>query len=322
MTRLTDSGLSMVEWKPITGVLLPLSHEKWLLEFEKYKLIPEFLLQNSDMGLNEFKYIYLWEWGHRQLGRSIGVVWIIGFIWLALGRLIPKGYLVKFGFLGVLICFQGFIGWWMVHSGLMPEMTDVASYRLAAHLGMAFSIIGLILWFILSLGLKFETEMVRRRSRDQKLYRFMNLYLVTLFLQIILGALVAGIDAGTAYTDWPFMAGEVFPSEYWSLEGITKNFLENPATVQFNHRLIAYLLLIIGITTFVQSRKSPITFLKRGHLLLFCILLLQVLLGIITIMSGAAYQIAIVHQLLALILWLVAIWMSFETAYPRRQILV
>ena len=210
----------------------------------------------------------------------------------------------------------------MVYSGLKPGMTDVASYRLATHLGMAFCIVGLIFWFILSLRLNYGLLMVNRRNRDQKLYVSMNIYLVALFVQIILGALVAGIDAGTAYTDWPLMAGGFFPSDYFSFEGFLVNFLENPAAVQFNHRISAYFLFVFGVFVFIQSRKSSINFLKAGHNLLFGLLLLQVVLGIVTVSYGSPYQLAIVHQLLALILWLVVIGVSFETAFPRRQALV
>ena len=322
MTRLTDSGLSIVEWKPITGILLPLSNAKWVVEFEKYKLTPEFLLVNMEMTLDAFKTIYLWEWGHRQLGRVIGLVWFLGFFWLLISRNIPDGWKVKFFIIGVLIGFQGLVGWWMVYSGLIAEMTDVASYRLATHLGIAFCIVGLILWFILSLGRKAEELMLGRRTRDKTLSIYMNLFLITLFFQIILGALVAGIDAGTAYTDWPFMAGEVFPSDYWAFEGFWGNFLENPASVQFNHRVSAYALTLVGIITWFSSRKSPVKFLRNCHSLLFVVLSSQIVLGIVTVIYGAPYQIAIFHQLLGLALWLVSIWVRFETLFPPRQILV
>jgi cytochrome c oxidase assembly protein subunit 15 len=321
MTRLTDSGLSIVEWKPITGIFLPFTNAKWVLEFEKYKLTPEFLLVNMEMTLDAFKTIYLWEWGHRQLGRVIGLVWFLGFFWLLITRNIPEGWKGKFFIIGVLIGFQGLVGWWMVYSGLMAEMTDVASYRLATHLGIAFCIVGLILWFTLSLGRKSEALMLGRRNRDKTLSIYMNLFLITLFFQIILGALVAGIDAGTAYTDWPFMAGEVFPSDYWAFEGFLGNFLENPASVQFNHRVSAYALTLVGIIMWFRSRKSPISFLRNCHSLLFMVLSSQVVLGIVTVVYGAPYQIAILHQLLGLALWLISIWVRFETFFPPRQIL-
>ena len=322
MTRLTDSGLSIVEWKPVTGILLPLSNAKWVVEFEKYKVTPEFLLVNMEMTLDAFKTIYLWEWGHRQLGRVIGLVWFVGFFWLLITSNIPDGWKGKFFIIGVLIGFQGLVGWWMVSSGLMAEMTDVASYRLATHLGMAFCIVGLILWFILLLERKAESLMLGRRNRDKTLSIYMNLFLVALFFQIILGALVAGIDAGTAYTDWPFMAGEIFPSDYLAFDGFLGNFLENPAAVQFNHRVSAYALTLIGILTWLRSRKSPIKFLRNCHSFLLLVLSSQVVLGIVTVIYGAPYQIAILHQLLGLALWLVSVWVRFETLFPPRQVIV
>ena len=322
MTRLTDSGLSIVEWKPVTGILLPLSNAKWVVEFEKYKVTPEFLLVNMEMTLDAFKTIYLWEWGHRQLGRVIGLVWFVGFFWLLITRNIPDGWKGKFFIIGVLIGFQGLVGWWMVYSGLMAEMTDVASYRLATHLGMAFCIVGLILWFILLLERKAEALMLGRRNRDKTLSIYMNLFLVALFFQIILGALVAGIDAGTAYTDWPFMAGEIFPSDYLAFDGFLGIFLENPAAVQFNHRVSAYALTLIGILTWLRSRKSPIKFLRNCHSFLLLVLSSQVVLGIVTVIYGAPYQIAILHQLLGLALWLVSVWVRFETLFPPRQVIV
>jgi cytochrome c oxidase assembly protein subunit 15 len=322
MTRLTDSGLSIVEWKPVTGILLPLSNAKWVVEFEKYKVTPEFLLVNMEMTLDAFKTIYLWEWGHRQLGRVIGLVWFVGFFWLLITRNIPDGWKGKFFIIGVLIGFQGLVGWWMVYSGLMAEMTDVASYRLATHLGMAFCIVGLILWFILLLERKAEALMLGRRNRDKTLSIYMNIFLIALFFQIILGALVAGIDAGTAYTDWPFMAGEIFPSDYLAFDGFLGNFLENPAAVQFNHRVSAYALTLIGILTWLKSRKSPIKFLRNCHSFLLLVLSSQVVLGIVTVIYGAPYQIAILHQLLGLVLWLVSVWVRFETLFPPRQVIV
>ena len=150
LTRLTDSGLSITEWKPILGALPPISEQAWDTEFEKYKLIPEYRLQNSGMSLSEFKVIYWWEWGHRQLGRIIGLVWLAGFSWFLLSKKIPNGWTIRLLFLGILGGFQGAIGWWMVSSGLSENMLDVASYRLATHLGLAFIILGLAIILIFS----------------------------------------------------------------------------------------------------------------------------------------------------------------------------
>ena len=151
LTRLTDSGLSITEWRPLTGALPPMSDAAWLIEFEKYKEIPEYQLQNMGMSMSEFKFIYWWEWGHRQLGRLIGLVWALGFVFFFVTKKIPTGWTPKLLLLGALGCLQGAIGWWMVHSGLGGEMLDVASYRLATHLGLAFVILGFITWFVLQI---------------------------------------------------------------------------------------------------------------------------------------------------------------------------
>ena len=153
LTRLTDSGLSITEWKPITGALPPMSAEAWDVEFEKYREIPEYQLQNKGMSLTEFKFIYWWEWGHRQLGRTIGLVWALGFLGFAVTRNIPTGWTRRLLWIGALGGLQGAIGWWMVASGLTGERLDVASYRLATHLGLAFVILGYIAWYVFLLGL-------------------------------------------------------------------------------------------------------------------------------------------------------------------------
>ena len=238
LTRLTDSGLSITEWKPLTGALPPLSLEIWQLEFDKYKTIPEFTIQNKAMTLSEFKTIYWWEWGHRQLGRIVGVVWLIGFIWLALARKLTNVWITRSFIIGGLGGLQGAIGWWMVSSGLSGRMVDVASYRLAVHLGLAFLILTLITWYLFQTNINDQEKIRSRRERDKSLVPLVNILLGLVFLQIIVGALVAGIDAGRGYTDWPLMNGEFLPSESFDYEPIFINFTENPALVQFNHRVV------------------------------------------------------------------------------------
>lgn len=322
ITRLTDSGLSIVEWKPLMGAIPPLSDKVWIIEFEKYKTIPEFILTKSDMSMNEFKFIYFWEWSHRQLGRVIGLVWFVGFLSIFVLKKVPSGWSLKLFSIGALIGMQGFIGWWMVYSGLHGDMTDVASYRLAIHLGVAFCILGLIFWSILSLRETNESLVVNRRYRDKRLNILLNLFLIALFFQIILGALVAGIHAGSSYNDWPLMDGKMFPSNYIMYDRFWVNFFENPAFVQFNHRLSAYVLTVLGTMIWILSTKNPIKFIRRCHLFLIFILFSQVFLGVITLIYGAIFQLAILHQLLGVILWLSAIWVKFETAYPRRQAII
>jgi cytochrome c oxidase assembly protein subunit 15 len=207
LTRLTDSGLSITEWRPVTGSVPPLSAAAWDTEFSKYQEIPEYQLQNQGMSLSEFKVIYWWEWGHRQLGRVIGLVWALGFVLFFITRSIPTGWTGRLLIIGLLGGFQGAVGWWMVSSGLTGSMVDVASYRLATHLGLAFVILGFITWFVLGLGRSEGDLLKQRRARENWIYALATGLLGLVFLQILLGALVAGIDAGSSYIDWPLMAG-------------------------------------------------------------------------------------------------------------------
>ena len=187
LTRLTDSGLSITEWALVKGALPPLNAVDWGVVFEKYKTSPEFLLQNTEMTLEEFKSIYWWEWGHRQLGRFVGLVWAVGLAFFAMTKRIPAGWLPRLLFIGILGGLQGAIGWWMVSSGLNGRMIDVASYRLAIHLGLAFFILGVIAWYIWSLRRK-EAELFQaRRQSDAGLARLGAVLLVLAFAQVLLG---------------------------------------------------------------------------------------------------------------------------------------
>ncbi|MDP5336592.1 MAG: COX15/CtaA family protein, partial [Paracoccaceae bacterium] len=196
LTRLTDSGLSITEWRPLTGAIPPLNQADWEAEFAKYQQIPQFQIQNRWMELEDFKFIYWWEWGHRQLGRVIGLVWGLGFLGFLLARKIPTGWTPRLVFIGALGGLQGAVGWWMVASGLTGSMTSVASYRLATHLGLAFIILGFIAWYVFQLGRSERDLLQARRAKEDKLFRLSTGWMHFAFLQIILGALVAGIDAG------------------------------------------------------------------------------------------------------------------------------
>src|SRR6056297_4358897 len=218
LTCLTDSGLSITEWKPVTGALPPMSEAVWEEELEKYRQIPEYQLQNKGMSMSEFKRIYWWEWGHRQLGRVIGLVWAVGFVGFLVTLKIPTGWTGRLFGLGVLGGLQGAIGWWMVRSGLEGEMLDVASYRLATHLGLAFVILGFIACYVMLLGREERDLMQARRAREGKLFGLSTGWLHFAFLQIVLGALVAGIDAGRTFTDWPLMGSNVIPQDFWIAE--------------------------------------------------------------------------------------------------------
>ena len=295
LTRLTDSGLSITEWKPLTGALPPISVEGWLIEFQKYSEIPEFKLQNSDMSLSEFKVIYWWEWGHRQLGRIIGLVWFVGFFLLLGLRKFNKDLIWPSFLIGFLIGVQGAIGWWMVSSGLQDGMLDVASYRLSIHLLTAFFILSLIYWRILRIHHEYDTLISRTRF-SSVLFFLAIVMLLVLYIQIFSGGLVAGIDAGTAYNEWPLMNGQVLPGESFDLLPIWVNFFDNSALVQFNHRILGYLLFFLVLMFFVIATCDKTPALKRSSSYLLFVATFQVFLGIITILSEAKLLYAALHQ--------------------------
>ncbi|WP_420555721.1 heme A synthase [Roseovarius sp.] len=316
LTRLTDSGLSITEWKPVTGALPPMDAATWDTEFEKYRAIPEYQLQNKGMSLSEFKTIYWWEWGHRQLGRVIGLVWALGFLVFLVTRKIPPGWAGRLLLLGGLGGLQGAIGWWMVSSGLTGEMLDVASYRLAVHLGLAFVILGFIAWYVMCLGREERELMQARRSREGKLFGLSTGWLHFAFLQILIGALVAGIDAGRTFTDWPLMAGGFLPVDFWMPELGIRNFFENPGLVQFMHRMTGYLLLAFGLVVWIRGRRSSHALTRGAFNFAFLALVLQVVLGIMTVLYIAPWQLAITHQVLAVILWVLILRARFLSQYP------
>ena len=256
LTRLTDSGLSITEWRPFTGAMPPMNEADWQSEFAKYQEIDEFQVQNSWMELSDFKSIYWWEWGHRQLGRTIGLVWALGFVGLwAMGK-VPTGWVRRLLIVGVLIGVQGAIGWWMVSSGLQSGMLDVASYRLATHLGMAFAILGVIAWYVFSLGRREGDLMQARRNGEARLFGMSTGLMHFAFLQVLLGALVAGIDAGRAFPTWPLMGSGFFPPDPFTITPLWRNFFEDAGLVQFIHRMSGYLLFAFGIVVWLRARKS------------------------------------------------------------------
>lgn len=319
LTRLTDSGLSITEWRPLTGALPPMSADDWQAEFDLYRAIPEYQLQNKGMSLAEFKVIYWWEWGHRQLGRFIGLVWGVGFLWFLLRKKIPTGWNGRFLLLGVLGGVQGAIGWWMVSSGLTGTMLDVASYRLATHLGLAFVILGLIAWFTFQLGRSERDLMQARRSRETKLFSMGTGLMHFAFLQILLGALVAGIDAGRSYNDWPLMSGQVFPPMAFELEPTWRNFFENAGLVQFMHRVAGYLLFVFGIVVWLRARKSANSDTRFRFNSVLSMMVIQMVLGIAAVLYSAPWHIAIVHQFGAVVLWVLILRARFGAGYPRVQ---
>ena len=318
LTRLTDSGLSITEWRPFSGAIPPLNAADWQSEFAKYQAIDEFRIQNQWMQLSDFKVIYWWEWGHRQLGRVVGLVWAIGFFWFLLRRQIPTGWTPRLLFIGALGGMQAAIGWWMVSSGVTSgeSMVDVASYRLATHLGLAFVILGFISWYMMMLSRPERALMQARRGKEAKLFGLSTGLLHFTFLQILIGALVAGIDAGRSYTDWPLMGGQIFPASAFMLEPWWRNIFESPGLVQFVHRVVGYVLLAFAVVVWLKGRKSAHPKTQRAFSLAFGVLCAQIVLGIVTVLYAAPVQIAIVHQLLAVLLWVLILRARFLSAYP------
>jgi cytochrome c oxidase assembly protein subunit 15 len=319
LTRLTDSGLSITEWQPLTGALPPMSEAAWQSEFDKYRAIPEYQLQNKGMSMSEFQFIYWWEWGHRQLGRVIGLVWAIGLLGFWVARKIPTGWTSRMVLLGALGGLQGAVGWWMVSSGLTGTMLDVASYRLATHLGLAFVILGFISWFVFQLGQSEKDLIQRRRMRETRLFSMGTGLMHLAFLQILLGALVAGIDAGRNYIDWPLMAGGFFPPDMFSLTPWWRNFFEDDGLVQFIHRMAGYVLMIFAIVVWRVARKSGNTQVRFGFNAVLAMVFFQMVLGIVTVMYSAPWQIAIVHQLGAVVTWVLILRARFMAGYPAVQ---
>ncbi|WP_210529804.1 heme A synthase [Rubellimicrobium arenae] len=316
LTRLTDSGLSITQWNLVTGTLPPLSASDWQSEFDLYRASPQYELMNQGMTLGDFQYIYWWEWSHRLLGRVIGLVFIGGFLGFLATRRLPSGWTPRMLVLGAMIGMQGVVGWWMVHSGLQTGMTSVASYRLAVHLGLAFAILGFIVWQMLLLSRR-ETEiMTARRQAEPRLFGGATGLMHLLFLQIVLGALVAGIDAGRAYPTWPDMAGGFLPPDPLDLVPVWRNFFENPGLVQFIHRMTGYAVAALAVIVWLRARRSPHATTRTAFNLILGAVALQVILGIWAVLSMAQLHVAITHQASAILLWALVIRGRFLARHP------
>jgi len=311
-TRLTDSGLSITEWKPIHGVIPPLSAEEWEEEFRLYQRIPQYQEVNRDMTVDEFKSIFWWEWAHRFLARSIGVVFALPLIFFwATGRIEKR---LRWPLAGVLALggFQGFIGWWMVSSGL-TKLVSVSQYRLATHLVMACLIFSACVWIMRGLSPHSDDAAPEGRAKAGAVL----LAVMSLF-QIYLGALVAGLDAGFSYNTWPLMDGAIIPGDLFVQQPWWINLFENPKTVQFVHRLGAYLLLAIALWHMVvMLRAAPGATHARRAVLLFGLVCLQAVLGISTLLMQVPLDLALTHQAGALIVlgFAVAHWRGFIGEY-------
>lgn len=289
ITRLTESGLSITEWKPVSGTLPPLNEAQWLREFDLYKRIPEYQQINRGMSLAEFKNIFFWEYVHRLLGRVIGLAALLPLIWFAVKRAIPQGYGWRLASIFVLICIQGAIGWWMVASGLTAR-TDVSHLRLAVHLLTALFIFALALWTALDLR---SPGAERRRVPTIGIWCF-----AVLGLQLLFGAYVAGLDAGYAFNTWPLMGDELYPEAAPWLEPAVRNFVDNPITVQFIHRWLAFVVLAFAVVIARQVKRAGG---RQESILLHSAIGTQILLGIWTLLSGVHLHVAVAHQGMAVL---------------------
>lgn len=295
LTRLTGSGLSITEWRPVTGAIPPLREADWLAEFARYRQSPQYLLLNAGMSLADFKFIYAWEWGHRQLGRLIGLVMLGGFLWFWL-RGVIKGKLAALTFaLGLLLGLQGTVGWIMVASGLKPGMIAVAPVKLMLHLVFASVFFAALVWLATKLGGLGGPKFTRRGVK-----RGAGWLVVAVLAQLALGALVAGSRAGLTYNTWPLMDGALIPSagNLFVMPSFWENFVDNPTLVQFNHRLGAYLLGALSVWHFYAARGTDA---QWGARHLVYALAGQIVLGIITLVLVVPLWAGMLHQIMGLL---------------------
>ena len=287
LTRLTDSGLSITEWELFKGILPPLTDSKWLFYFDEYKKIPEYVEINYNMTLSEFKVIYYWEYGHRILARLIGLFSIIPMIYLFFKFKKERKNISKYSVIFILICVQGFVGWFMVSSGLI-ENTDVSHYRLALHLSLALTILSIIFWFIME---TIKISPFKKKFNNS----FLNFFFILIILQIVLGAFLAGMDGGLIYNSWPDMNGNFLPNDISNIDLFLYSSLDNPSVVQFYHRFTAYLLFISLLFLNYYTYRTKIDF--KPVLILNIAIFVQIVLGIVTLITGVKITYASLHQL-------------------------
>ena len=302
LTRLTGSGLSMVEWRPLMGWLPPLTEDQWVRTFALYQNSPEYLKVNTWMGLEDFRRIFWWEYIHRLWGRLIGLAFVIPFAWFLIRGMIWPRLVPRLLVLLLLGALQGGVGWWMVKSGLVDD-PSVSQYRLTAHLGLAFVIMGALLWT--GLGLCAST----RRAPVSALYVHAVVALVFVSITVVAGAMVAGLHAGLIYNTFPLMGGRVVPSDYADLAPIWLNFAENPAAVQFNHRVAAVATVVVVLSLLFRAIRSSIPPARRLPIhILAGLVLVQTVLGITTLLFSVPIDLAAAHQAGAVALFAAAIW--------------
>jgi cytochrome c oxidase assembly protein subunit 15 len=301
-TRLTGSGLSITEWKPVRGVIPPLNLADWQAEFARYREIPQYKLLNRGMSLSEFQAIYWWEWSHRLLGRLLGAVFFLPFLWFAVRREISRRMAWRLGILFVLGGLQGFVGWWMVSSGL-ADRVYVAPERLMAHLGLAFALLGALVWTALDAWAGQARQTLPSAWGTRALW-FAGL----IYFQVLLGALVAGNHAGLVYNDFPLFNGSAWPADY-AASGLWATLAHSQGAVQAHHRLVAYLAFVATLALAVAAWRSHKLALgaKQLALVLAGAVVLQVALGIATLMTAVPLALGMTHQLMAAVVFSLAV---------------
>lgn len=305
LTRLTESGLSIVEWQPIKGTLPPLNIEDWNKLFDQYKTSPQYQKVNAGMSLEQFKNIFWLEFIHRLAGRITGLVFLLPLVYFAFTKKIKKELISRLILIFLIGGFQGFIGWYMVKSGLAND-PQVSQYRLALHLAIAFIIYGLIIWTIFDL-LKIKKPLANKQIRNFSLF-----LTAIIFLQIISGAFVAGLDAGLIYNTFPLMDGKIIPDGMFIMEPKIKNYFENVTTVQFTHRLHALVVLLSTVSFWyvIKNNYHQNGYLKTSVNLLVISLVIQLILGIFTLIYQVPIGLASLHQVNSLILFSVSLFIN------------
>ncbi len=309
LTRLTDSGLSITKWDLFTGIFPPMSSDDWEKSFFLYKKIPEYKLINSSMTLDQFKIIYWWEYVHRLLGRAIGLLFMLPLIYLTFKKKLSKKNLFSFYFILFLILLQGFVGWYMVKSGLLDRI-DVSQYRLSLHLTLAIIIFCILFWNYLK-----NISQNNFESNVKISFYLPVIFLIILILQISLGAFVSGLDAGQIYQSWPLMNQNYFPDDSMFNDLFSLKVFETPSLAQFLHRNVAYIMLLFFLVIlFIVFNNVDLAYLRKSAILVFLFLLLQLFLGILTIIFGTQIFFASMHQLGSIMLLTATLILVFKNS--------
>jgi heme a synthase len=308
ITRLTQSGLSIVDWKPLMGVIPPLGEAQWLEKFELYRQYPEYQQLRRGMSLEEFKFIFFWEYLHRLVARMIGVVFLVPFVWFAVRGYFNRQFAVRALALFALGAAQGVMGWLMVRSGLV-ERPSVSHYRLAAHLSLAFVIFGYAVWLARELSLGRVRHTMSGASR-LLLVRGLAAIGVLFALQVVWGAFVAGMRAGRFYNTFPLMGGRLVPRELFGLEPALRNFVANPIAVQWTHRVLGTVLAVACVALFVWVRRMPVdTATHRFNVVFLAMIVAQYLLGVLTLLYAVPVTLGVMHQAAAMVIF--GVWLCW-----------